>query len=159
MREAIACKEDLTTLMNGFFAKRKPAPDLFSGATNAMLDCFVAGRAVCTSVTCPDPQVQQFLNGSRDCMMFDLLQSILSNDDDLQARQLGALAGGLMAMQAKGLEFEFKAKPQTPATPQAINITVQPAPVTVNNAFPTQAIQTVERDARDEIVATVTQYV
>ena len=35
---------------------------------------------------------------------------------------------------------------------------VQPAPVTVNNAFPTRAVQTVERDANDEIVSTTTVY-
>jgi phage gp29-like protein len=40
----------------------------------------------------------------------------------------------------------------------APNITVQPAPVTVNNTHPAQAIQTVERDANDEIVRTVTTY-
>lgn len=37
-------------------------------------------------------------------------------------------------------------------------VTVQPAPVTVNNAFASQAVQTVERDANDEIVRTVTEY-
>lgn len=37
-------------------------------------------------------------------------------------------------------------------------ITVQPAPVTVNNAFASKAVQTVERDANDEIVRTVTTY-
>jgi phage gp29-like protein len=40
----------------------------------------------------------------------------------------------------------------------APNITVQPAPVTVNNTHPVQAVQTVERDANDEIVRTVTLY-
>jgi len=37
-------------------------------------------------------------------------------------------------------------------------ITVQPAPVTVNNAFASEAVQTVERDANDEIVKTTTVY-
>lgn len=35
---------------------------------------------------------------------------------------------------------------------------VQPAPVTVNNAFASKAVQTVERDENDEITRTVTQY-
>ena len=41
-----------------------------------------------------------------------------------------------------------------------VNITndVQPAPVTVNNAFAKRAVQTVERDADDEIVKTVTTF-
>jgi hypothetical protein len=37
-------------------------------------------------------------------------------------------------------------------------ITVQSAPVTVNNMHPARAIQTVERDANDEIVSTTTVY-
>lgn len=37
-------------------------------------------------------------------------------------------------------------------------ITVQPAPVTVNNAFASKAVQTVQRDANDEIVSTTTTY-
>ncbi len=37
-------------------------------------------------------------------------------------------------------------------------ITVQPAPVTVNNTHPARAIQTVERDANDEITSTTTTY-
>jgi phage gp29-like protein len=37
-------------------------------------------------------------------------------------------------------------------------ITVQPAPVTVNNAFAAKAVQTVQRDANDEIVSTTTLY-
>jgi hypothetical protein len=40
----------------------------------------------------------------------------------------------------------------------APNISVQPAPVTINNTHPAKAIQTVERDANDEIVRTVTNY-
>lgn len=39
-----------------------------------------------------------------------------------------------------------------------INIDVQPAPVTVNNAHPARAVQVVERDANDEITQTVTTY-
>lgn len=35
---------------------------------------------------------------------------------------------------------------------------VQPAPVTVNNAFATKAVQTVQRDKNDEIVSTTTTY-
>jgi len=37
-------------------------------------------------------------------------------------------------------------------------VTVQPAPVTVNNAFAARAVQTVQRDANDEIVSTTTTY-
>lgn len=40
----------------------------------------------------------------------------------------------------------------------APSITVQPAPVTVNNAFAARAVQTVQRDANDEIVSTTTIY-
>ena len=45
-------------------------------------------------------------------------------------------------------------------TAPVVNITnaVQPAPVTVNNMHPTSAIQTVQRDANDEIVSTTTTY-
>ena len=41
-----------------------------------------------------------------------------------------------------------------------VNITneVQPAPVTVNNTHPSKAVQTVQRDAKDEIVSTTTTY-
>lgn len=41
-----------------------------------------------------------------------------------------------------------------------VNVTndVQPAPVTVNNAFASKAVQTVERDENDEITKTVTTY-
>jgi len=37
-------------------------------------------------------------------------------------------------------------------------VTVQPAPVTVNNAFAARAVQTVQRDTNDEIVSTTTIY-
>lgn len=40
----------------------------------------------------------------------------------------------------------------------APSITVQPADVVINNVHPTKAVQTVERDANDEIVQTVTHY-
>jgi hypothetical protein len=41
-----------------------------------------------------------------------------------------------------------------------VNITndVQPAPVTINNSHPAKAVQTVQRDANDEIVSTTTLY-
>jgi len=39
-----------------------------------------------------------------------------------------------------------------------ITNTVQPADVVVNNAFPTKAVQTVQRDERDEITSTTTKY-
>ena len=41
-----------------------------------------------------------------------------------------------------------------------VNITndVQPAPVTVNNTHPSKAVQTVQRDGKDEIVSTTTTY-
>lgn len=40
----------------------------------------------------------------------------------------------------------------------AVNVTVQPADVTVNNMHPKRAVQTVERDENDEITRTVTEY-
>jgi hypothetical protein len=43
-------------------------------------------------------------------------------------------------------------------TPVTMEATIQPAPVVVNNAFATKAIQTVERNADDEITRTVTTY-
>lgn len=45
-----------------------------------------------------------------------------------------------------------------PATVVNVTNDVQPAPVTVNNAFASKAVQTVERDANDEIISTTTQY-
>ena len=39
-----------------------------------------------------------------------------------------------------------------------MNVTVQPADVTVNNMHPKRAVQTVERDENDEITRTVTEY-
>lgn len=50
---------------------------------------------------------------------------------------------------------EMKAADPTPVT--VIN-QVQPTEVVVNNAFATKAVQTVERDANDEITKTVTTY-
>ena len=43
-------------------------------------------------------------------------------------------------------------------TPVTMEATIQPAQVVVNNAFATKAIQTVERNADDEITRTVTTY-
>ena len=43
-------------------------------------------------------------------------------------------------------------------TPPAVNVTVQPADVTINNMHPKRAVQTVERDENDEITRTVTEY-
>jgi len=41
-----------------------------------------------------------------------------------------------------------------------VNVTndVKPAPVTVKNAHPAKAVQTVQRDENDEIVSTTTTY-
>ena len=50
---------------------------------------------------------------------------------------------------------EMKAADPTPVT--VIN-QVQPADVVVNNAFPKKSVQTVERDANDEITRTVTEH-
>ena len=50
---------------------------------------------------------------------------------------------------------ELKAADPTPVT--VIN-QVQPADVVVNNAFPKKSVQTVERDANDEITRTVTEH-
>jgi lambda family phage portal protein len=49
-------------------------------------------------------------------------------------------------------------KVETPAPVVNITNEVQPAPVTVNNAFPASAEQTVERDSNDEIIKTKTRY-
>ncbi len=60
---------------------------------------------------------------------------------------------------APNVNVENIVTPQASAAP-VINITndVQPAPVTVNNTHPSKAVQTVERDANDEIVSTTTTY-
>ena len=50
---------------------------------------------------------------------------------------------------------EMKAADPTPVT--VIN-QVQPSNVVVNNAFPKKSVQTVERDANDEITRTVTEH-
>ena len=50
---------------------------------------------------------------------------------------------------------ELKAADPTPVT--VIN-QVQPSNVVVNNAFPKKSVQTVERDANDEITRTVTEH-
>lgn len=54
--------------------------------------------------------------------------------------------------------MEIRNEVTTPAP--AVNITnqVQPAEVVVNNAFPKRSVQTVERDANDEITRTVTDH-
>ena len=49
-----------------------------------------------------------------------------------------------------------EARAQAPAV-TVIN-QVEPAPVTVHNHHPTQAVQVVERDENDEITRTVTTY-
>lgn len=61
--------------------------------------------------------------------------------------------------QAPNVNVENIVTPQASAAP-VIHITneVQPAPVTVNNTHPSKAVQTVERDANDEIVSTTTVY-
>ena len=48
--------------------------------------------------------------------------------------------------------------PETVVNLASPAITVQPADVVINNTHPTRAVQTVERDANDEIVRTVTTY-
>lgn len=50
--------------------------------------------------------------------------------------------------------------PEVLAPAPVVNVVneVQPAPVTVNNAFASKATQVVERDANDEIIRTVTEY-
>ena len=53
-----------------------------------------------------------------------------------------------------------QAAPVVNVSAPSVNVTndVQPAPVTVNNAFASKATQTVERDENDEITRTVTKY-
>lgn len=53
-----------------------------------------------------------------------------------------------------------QAAPTVHVAAPLVNVTndVQPAPVTVNNTHPARAIQTVERDANDEITKTITTY-
>jgi hypothetical protein len=48
--------------------------------------------------------------------------------------------------------------PQVPAPVVNVSNDIQPAPVTVNNAFSRKAVQTVERDKNDEILSTTTVY-
>jgi phage gp29-like protein len=48
--------------------------------------------------------------------------------------------------------------PEQPAPTVEVTNQVQPAPVTVNNTHPARAVQTVERDANEEIVSTTTVY-
>jgi hypothetical protein len=59
------------------------------------------------------------------------------------------------APSAPNVQVDVHVPQQTPA---AIEVTLQPSPVTINNTHPAQAIQTVERDANDEIVRTVTTF-
>lgn len=54
--------------------------------------------------------------------------------------------------------FEPKMPAQKAADPTPVTVIVKPADVTVNNAFASEAVQTVVRDANDEIVKTVTKY-
>jgi hypothetical protein len=50
--------------------------------------------------------------------------------------------------------------PEVRAEVPAVNVVnqVQPAPVTLVDNHPTRSVQTVERDANDEITRTVTTY-
>lgn len=48
--------------------------------------------------------------------------------------------------------------PEQPAPKVEVTNQVQPAPVTVNNTHPARAVQTVERDANEEIVSTTTVF-
>lgn len=162
VNEAIASGEDLIELIGRLFSGRTTLPDLLFGGIEALINARLAGRDKNISATVlDDPVMQTFLNGSRNYMVFEMLQAVVSNDVFLQARQLECLAKVIHAMRDAGCTFEFvEANPVQTVTPvqPVINIKVQPAPVTVNNAFPTQAIQTVERDSRDEIVSTLTTY-
>lgn len=159
MREAIAKGEDLIDLADSLFASRAVVPELLYGAVDVLIDCYLAGRAASSSVSVTDPAMQQFLNGSREFMAFEMMQAVIARDVGLQARQVVYLATAIKSMQDAGIQFEYKAAPVVPAPQPVINIEVQPAPVIVNNAFASKAIQTVERDSKDEIVATVTTYV
>lgn len=159
MREAIAKGEDLIDLADSLFASRALVPELLHGAMGVLIDCYLAGRAVDIDVTATDPAMQKFLNGSREFMAFEMLQAVIARDVGLEANQVAHLTGAIKSMRDVGCKFEFNAAPSVPAAQPAINIEVHPAPVVVNNAFASKAIQTVERDARDEIVATVTTYV
>ena len=55
------------------------------------------------------------------------------------------------------VQVDVHVPPQAAPTVEVIN-QVQPAPVTVNNVHPARAVQTVERDANDEITKTITTY-
>lgn len=48
--------------------------------------------------------------------------------------------------------------PQHREAAPAVNVVVQPAPVTVNNTHPSKAVQVVKRDKNDEITSTETTY-
>lgn len=63
------------------------------------------------------------------------------------------------AQPASNIQVDVHVPQQAPA-PVSVNVTndVQPAPVTVNNAFSSKAVQTVQRDSKDEIVSTTTDY-
>lgn len=161
-REAIAAgaEDDLRTLVDQLYSVRNAAPDWFMGSLSVMIDVFLVARSSGCSVVAADPEIDQFLRGSRERMILNLMLAVNSrNDNDLLKRQTNALISTINQLLRAGASYQFNAQPM--ASEQSagpFQITVLPAPVTIN-AFPSQAIQTVERDSQNEIVATVTTYV
>jgi hypothetical protein len=170
MSEAVHSGECLHDVLLHFFNEGCCFPELSSGAIGILLACHVSAKESGLTFSSPDPVVQSFLEYPPVRMRVDLVLAF--NDEDPSRFRLLAngLASSVEASREVNAKFSFVINPKQDAT-QAINIhnTVQPAPVvvqndvhpapvTVNNAFASKATQTVERDASDEIVSTVTIY-
>lgn len=159
MQEAISNGENLRDVLDQFLNDGAGLPGLVEGAAITLLGCYLVSREQGIRITSNDSSLQSFFEGTRARISFEFALAFYKNDTDKVVYQLHGFADAVAAFRESGHSFSFPVQPQTKATQEIhIHNQVIPAPVTVNNAFASKAIQTVERDARDEIVATVTTY-
>ena len=104
----------------------------------------------------PDPRIDQL---SADIASLQSSVNVLASKESFVIHN-NIAPPEIPVMVQNTVQVPEQAAPVVNVAAPAVTVTndVQPAPVTVNNAFASRAVQTVQRDANDEIVSTTTTY-
>ena len=113
MLEAVNQGEDLAELLNSLFRTHAQCQTLLSPAIVMLTRCYQAARDTGQVADQPDAELDKFMTGSFERMLFELNVSI-NSDCALASRQLGALIFAVDAFREAGFRWSVIARSQPP---------------------------------------------
>lgn len=128
MLEAVNQGENLADLLNSLFRTHDKCQNLLSPAIVMLTRCYQAARDTGQIANQPDAELDKFMAGSFERILFELNVSI-NSDCALASRQLGALVFALNAFREAGFRWSVTARSQPPIP---VAVVEMPARVTTS---------------------------